>query len=261
MSSLQLAPVLANPIVSAAAAIFVLVVVVYAVARLILRWRAARDLEPNEPPPLLIPVQRRGSEAPRAPLRSVLEGPTAPLAAGLTSAGNGANMSLGYSPGGGQRYGTPPGGNGSAAALANSAPAMASAPSRANGAAAASKVVHEIPPMDGTLQFLPGRLEVVDGESPGRDIRFVRTWGEIPEITFGRVTGPPYRHVQLRSQTVSRQHARMQYVDGRWKLTNLSQTNPVLINGQALDSAHGHRVLRDGDQIEMGEVVFRYRER
>jgi len=115
--------------------------------------------------------------------------------------------------------------------------------------------------MDGTLQFLPGRLEVVDGESPGRDIRFVRTWGEVPEITFGRVTGPPYRHVQLRSQTVSRQHARMQYVDGRWKLTNLSQTNPVLINGQALDSAHGHRVLRDGDQIEMGEVVFRYRER
>ncbi len=258
MSSLQFAPVLANPVVSAGAAIFVLAAVVYVVVRLVLRWRAARDLEPNEPPPLLIPVQRRGSEAPRMPLRSVLEGPTAP--SGLASAPNGANMSLGYSSGGAPRY-TPAGGNGSAAALANSAPPLASSPARANGAAATSKVVHEIPPMDGTLQFLPGRLEVVDGESPGRDIRFVRTWGEVPEITFGRVTGPPYRHVQLRSQTVSRQHARMQYVDGRWKLTNLSQTNPVLINGQALDSAHGHRVLRDGDQIEMGEVVFRYRER
>lgn len=260
MSSLQFAPVLANPVVSAGAAIFVLAAVVYVVVRLVLRWRAARDLEPNEPPPLLIPVQRRGSEAPRMPLRSVLEGPTAPVSAGLASAPNGANVSLGYSSGGAPRY-TPAGGNGSAAALANSAPPSASSPARANGAAATSKVVHEIPPMDGTLQFLPGRLEVVDGESPGRDIRFVRTWGEVPEITFGRVTGPPYRHVQLRSQTVSRQHARMQYVDGRWKLTNLSQTNPVLINGQALDSAHGHRVLRDGDQIEMGEVVFRYRER
>ena len=44
------------------------------------------------------------------------------------------------------------------------------------------------------------------------------TWGEIPEITFGRVNGPPYRHVQLRSQTVSRQHARMHYV--RWSVEN-----------------------------------------
>jgi hypothetical protein len=259
MPSFQLPPVFANPVVFAAAVIFVLAVAVYAVVRVILRWQAARDLEPNEPPPLLIPVQRRGSEAPRPPLRSVLEGPTAPLATGLSP--NGANTALGYSSGGGPRYGTPPGGNGIAAALANSAPPVAGPPSRANGAATAGKVVHEIPPMDGTLQFLPGRLEVVDGESPGRDIRFVRTWGEEPEITFGRITGPPYRHVQLRSQTVSRQHARMQYVEGRWKLTNLSQTNPVLINGQALDSAHGHRVLRDGDQIEMGEVVFRYRER
>ena len=129
MSSLQLAPVLANPVVSAAAAIFGLAAVVYVVVRLIFRWRAARDLEPNEPPPLLIPVQRRGSEAPRTPLRSVLEGPTAPLAAGLTSAPNGASMSLDYAAGGRQRYGTPPGGNGSAAALANSAPPFASAPS------------------------------------------------------------------------------------------------------------------------------------
>jgi hypothetical protein len=246
----------------AGAAILVLAVAVYAVARAILRWRAARELEPNEPPPLLIPVQRRGSEAPRFPMRGILEGPTAPLGGGMAGVPSAPNVPLGYSSGGGPRYGvTPSGGNGMAAALASSAPPAPSQPARANGASPASKVVHEIPPMDGTLQFLPGRLEVVDGESPGRDIRFVRTWGEIPEITFGRITGPPYRHVQLRSQTVSRQHARMQYVDGRWKLTNLSQTNPVLINGQALDSAHGHRVLRDGDQIEMGEVVFRYRER
>jgi hypothetical protein len=260
MTSL-LPTVFANPVVFAAAAIFVLAVVVSTVVRMILKWQAARELEPNEPPPLLIPVQRRGNDAPRPPLRSVLEGPTAPLGGGLATGVNGANPALDYSPGGNPRYGTPVAANGVAAALANSAPAVAGVPARANGTAGASKVVHEIPPMDGTLQFLPGRLEVVDGESPGRDIRFVRTWGEEPEITFGRVTGPPYRHVQLRSQTVSRQHARMQYVDGRWKLTNLSQTNPVLINGQALDSAHGHRVLRDGDQIEMGEVVFRYRER
>jgi len=254
----------------AGAAIFVLAVVVYLVVRLILRARAARDLEPNEPPPLLIPVQRRGSEPPLFPMRVPREGPTAPLRSSMpgdmgTAAGTAAgaaNVSPGYSSGGAPRYrATPSGGNGTAGLATTGTPAPAPAAAAANGAATGDKVVHTIPPMDGTLQFLPGRLEVVDGESPGRDIRFVRTWGETPEITFGRITGPPYRHVQLRSQTVSRQHARMQYVDGRWKLTNLSQTNPVLVNGQALDTAHGNRVLRDGDQIEMGEVVFRYRER
>src|SRR5579871_5817137 len=50
--------------------------------------------------------------------------------------------------------------------------------------AVGSRVVATVPTTDGTLQFLPGRLEVVDGERPGQDIRFVRTWGEIPEITF-----------------------------------------------------------------------------
>jgi hypothetical protein len=263
MLPLQLPPIFANPIVFAGAAIFLLAVAAYTVVRFIIRWRAARDLEPNEPPPLLIPVQRRGSEPPLYPMRVPREGPTAPLrgpAPGAPGEVAAVNPPLGYTSGAGPRYRTTPsGGNGTAglATAGNPAPA----PAAVNGAAATEKVVHTIPPMDGTLQFLPGRLEVVDGESPGRDIRFVRTWGETPEITFGRITGPPYRHVQLRSQTVSRQHARMQYVDGRWKLTNLSQTNPVLVNGQALDTAHGNRVLRDGDQIEMGEVVFRYRER
>jgi hypothetical protein len=130
-----------------------------------------------------------------------------------------------------------------------------------NGAGGASKVFQEVAPIEGTLQFLPGRLEIVDGDVPGRDVRFVRTWGEVPEVTFGRVAGPPYRHVQLRSQTVSRQHARMQFIEGRWRLTNLSQTNPVVVNGQPLDSAHGQRLLREGDEIEMGDVLFRYRER
>jgi FHA domain len=266
MSPLQLPPIFASQTVFASAAIFVLVVVVYTVVRAILRWRAARELEPNEPPPLLIPVQRRGSEAPLHPMRLAREGPTAPLSGGVSGVPNGANVALGYVSGAGPRYGaTPSSGNGAvgempSAGAAGGVPAVVPT-ARANGASTASKVVHTVPPMDGTLQFLPGRLEVVDGESPGRDIRFVRTWGETPEITFGRVTGPPYRHVQLRSQTVSRQHARMQYVDARWKLTNLSQTNPVLINGEPLDSAHGNRVLRDGDQIEMGEVVFRFRER
>jgi hypothetical protein len=227
-----------------------------------LRARRFQRLEMSDPAPLLIPVQRRGTSRPsREPLHVPSETSAPGSRNGVENSGSFARMP--------EAYAAQPNGNGSGTVLGapgdpitgvlgGSAAGAGGGPSRP---ATASKVVHTIPPMDGTLQFLPGRLEVIEGAGPGRDIRFVRTWGEIPEITFGRVAGPPYRHIQLRSQTVSRQHARMQFVDGRWKLINLSQTNPVIINGDSLGPAHGHRVLRDGDQIEMGEVVFRFRER
>ena len=130
-------------------------------------------------------------------------------------------------------------------------------------------------PADGTLQFLPGRLEIAAGRDAGQEIRFVRTGG--PDgtcITFGRADGPPYRHVQLREPTVSRSHARMvldqsgtgsrDASSARWRLENLSSTNPVVVNGRSLDANGGataSAMLSDGDRIEMGEVAFVFRER
>ena len=260
-----------NNVLLAVGAGLVFIAIVAAVVRGVKRWRAARGLELADPPPLLIPVERRGSSPPPLyPTRFGHErqgdaiggiGGATPArgAAGVGGVASAVGHVIGTGPAVGAAAQNGHGSHAAAAGAAELTPELATT-GRTNGGTA-SKVVHTIPPMDGTLQFLPGRLEVVDGENPGRDVRFVRTWGEVPEITFGRVSGPPYRHVQLRSQTVSRQHARMQYVDGRWRLTNLSQTNPVVINGEALESAHGNRVLRDGDQIEMGEVVFRFRER
>ena len=134
-------------------------------------------------------------------------------------------------------------------------------------------------PADGTLQFLPGRLEIAAGRDAGQEIRFVRTGG--PDgtcITFGRAEGPPYRHVQLREPTVSRSHARMVLESsgtgssranpgpngGQWRLENLSSTNPVVVNGRSLDLNGGGAtsvILSEGDRIEMGEVAFVFRER
>ena len=133
---------------------------------------------------------------------------------------------------------------------------------------------------DGTLQFLPGRLELAAGRDAGQEIRFVRTSGpDGTSVTFGRAEGAPYRHVQLREPTVSRAHARMSLdamgatvgpaaPDGapasRWRLENLSATNPVLVNGRSLAADSGPRssvILTDGDRIEMGEVVFIFRSR
>lgn len=116
-------------------------------------------------------------------------------------------------------------------------------------------------PQDGTLQFLPGRLEILNGLDVGREVRFVRVPGaDGTHVTFGRSEGPAYRHVQLREGTVSRQHARMELRESQWHLTNLSATNPVAYNEQVL-AVGEERSLVDGDRIEMGEVVFGFRSR
>lgn len=114
-------------------------------------------------------------------------------------------------------------------------------------------------PADRTLQFLPGRFEVLAGHGIGSEIRFVRTGGpEGSEVTFGRAQGAPYRHVQLDVPTVSRRHAQMRWDGSHWSLTNLSATNPVAINGVALPGEGTAVDLSDGDRVEMGEVTFRF---
>jgi pSer/pThr/pTyr-binding forkhead associated (FHA) protein len=152
------------------------------------------------------------------------------------------------------------------------------------GAAVEGALVRYWRPADGTLQFRPGRLEVIAGRDAGQEIRFVRTPGpDGSRVTFGRAEGAPYRHVQLREPTVSRAHARMTLENGlavgsaaaqtapgahvngaRWRLENLSATNPVVVNGRPL-AADGTDscwiALGEGDRIEMGEVVFRFHEK
>ena len=116
-------------------------------------------------------------------------------------------------------------------------------------------------PADGTLQFLPGRLEIGSGFDAGREIRFVHVPGpDGTEVTFGRNEGALYRHIQLRDKTVSRQHAVLQWRAGHWHLRNLSTTNPVARNGVVLDTIDAPCV-QDGDRIEMGEVIFTFRSR
>jgi hypothetical protein len=116
-------------------------------------------------------------------------------------------------------------------------------------------------PPEGTLQLLPGRLEILAGTDTRAEIRFVKMSGREAAVTFGRDAGEPHAHVQLQSPTVSRLHARMHYDDGVWRVANLSRTNPVLINGRDLSGNGNDHPLKDGDRVEMGEIVFRYRAR
>lgn len=115
-------------------------------------------------------------------------------------------------------------------------------------------------PVEEPVQLLPGRLEVVSGESRHREIRFVRVPGEPLQLVVGRDPGAPSpRHVTLQSSTVSRQHAQFNFSDGKWAVANLSRTNPVIVNDEHLSDTEGERTLVDGDRIELGEVVLRFR--
>lgn len=117
-------------------------------------------------------------------------------------------------------------------------------------------------PSDDPVQILPGRLEIVAGEPPRDDLRFFGRLGEPVRITVGREAGSPQRTITLHSPTVSRRHACMEFVDGRWQITNLSRTNPVLVNERMLArDGSVPCLLAEGDRIELGEVVLRFHER
>jgi len=112
---------------------------------------------------------------------------------------------------------------------------------------------------DLTLRMLPGRLEAVTGY-PGHEIRFVALPG-VTRFTLGRMGGPRYRHIQVPEPTVSRMHAFMEFRDGGWSIGNLSETNGVVVDGQVLSSVEETVGLHEGSRIEMGEVIFIFRER
>lgn len=113
---------------------------------------------------------------------------------------------------------------------------------------------------DGTVQLLPGSLVMTEGPEPGREYRFLRIGTQpVPELTIGRTSGAPYRHIQLTAATVSRMHARIRYEGGTWRICNLSTTNPLRVNGREVE-AMNEVALADGDRIQIGEVELNYRD-
>jgi hypothetical protein len=116
-------------------------------------------------------------------------------------------------------------------------------------------------PPEGTLQLLPGRLEIVSGNEGVEEIRFVKVPGKEPLVTFGRSSGEPHTHIELQSPTVSRKHAVMRFYSGSWHIENLSRTNPIVVAGKQLALNGAPVRLVDGDEVEMGEVTFRYHAR
>jgi hypothetical protein len=232
-----------SPLVWGVAALLAIATVMAA----LIIWRrqenAAGYATEAEVPPLLFPASPAARPRPVRPAAAAHSAPAPPVR--RAAAGSSAPPPPQF-----VAVAAPSTGSGSPAA-----PPPADAGSLVDG-----KTIRFHRPTDGTLQILPGRLDIIAGADKGQTIRFVRA-GAAPEITFGRSEGPPYLHVQLRAPTVSRKHAQMRYQNSSWCIRNLSGTNPVVVNGEDLGAEGTERTLREGDRIEMGEIVFIFRER
>ncbi|HEX2190966.1 MAG TPA: FHA domain-containing protein [Longimicrobiaceae bacterium] len=207
------------------------VVLVAGAAALFRRWRRGREEGDPEEPLLLFAPPATPPPALPHPARSPAARPAAPAAA----------------PAQVQTF-----------RVAAPVPAPARAPA-AGPELADELTVRLTIPAEGRLQFLPGALEVLEGADRQREIRFLRGGGEVTEYTIGRAAGAPERHVQLAVPTVSRLHARMRFAEGAWTISNLSSTNPLRVNGRELAGPEDGHLLADGDRVEIGEVVLRYR--
>ncbi len=114
--------------------------------------------------------------------------------------------------------------------------------------------LHAPPP--NTVKLLPGWFDVVGGDDVVKQIRFYSLGGERgAETTFGRVTGRPYAHIQLKAPTVSSRQAKVAFDNGTALLTNLasSDSNPTKLNGREM-GVNESVPLCESDRVEMGEV-------
>ncbi|MFD3326502.1 DUF1707 and FHA domain-containing protein [Streptomyces sp. NPDC058701] len=75
-----------------------------------------------------------------------------------------------------------------------------------------------------------------------------------PSAGVLRIGRDPGSGLRLTHETVSRVHAELSLRDGAWVLKDLGSTNGTTVNGHRVT---GSAVVRDGDQIGFGEMVFR----
>jgi hypothetical protein len=197
-------------------------------------WLSGRPGRERVPPPLVYPLHTRVTRQPEPPAQRAPAPAPVVTSLELPLAAQSSTESVGTF----------------------SQPVLSPVPESDDGGADAT--VQFVRPGDEALQLLPARLEVLSGMSTKQVIRFVRIPGKPAEMILGRDRASSPQHVTLTSRTVSRRHARVTYDNGRWLVTNLSHTNPVVVNDHAIADFEGPRPLLDGDRIELGDVVLRF---
>lgn len=98
-----------------------------------------------------------------------------------------------------------------------------------------------------------GRLIISTGAQEGQIIPLI-----LNKIIIGRATINANWEIALQDPSVSRPHARMEYIEGKWLLFDMESVNGTLINNEFVQGEVG-RELRDGDIIVFGKTIVLYR--
>jgi hypothetical protein len=94
----------------------------------------------------------------------------------------------------------------------------------------------------------PFRLAQVEGPGAPRELILA-----LPELIIGRSI---QAHLAIDSTLISRQHLALRREGPDYVCLDLDSANGVFLNGLRIHSA----VLRDGDVLQLGDVVLLYRE-
>lgn len=149
------------------------------------------------------------------------------------------------------------------------APAMAGAPAAAAPAFAAATMTMPSPAAAGVTMAMPSMAGAVAGSPPPpvtgqASLVASGEWNGVSvlklskdhSLRFGRMDS---NEVRLRSLAVSRWHARIDYVGGQYRLTDLNSVNGVYVNGDRVPPRPGFYNLRPGDFVVIGgypQVAF-----
>lgn len=97
-----------------------------------------------------------------------------------------------------------------------------------------------------------GRLVITSGAQEGSAIML--RWNT---LRIGRATANAEWEVCLPDPSVSRPHARMEFLDDNWVLYDLGSANGTFVNGTPINEKG--RMLRDGDMVTFGTTVLLFR--
>ena len=103
-------------------------------------------------------------------------------------------------------------------------------------------------PSERPLSSGPPCLVIISGDDMGRRIELGKT-----EVSIGRADTCT---ICVNTDQVSRKHASVQHILGRYYVVDLRSTNGTFVNEQKVERAK----LMDGDQIRVGKTVLKYTE-
>ena len=109
-----------------------------------------------------------------------------------------------------------------------------------------------------TVQLLPGRLEPLIPEVIQQEVRFQGAPHGEQEFTLGWEMGDPPHHVTLDHPSIQPLHAKMTFQKGSWMIESLAPNDPVEVNGTPVPTSSGAYLLAHGDQVRIGQALFRF---